>query len=389
MGISSTAMSSRWCRSRSSYSAQAIALHTETSPPGRSGRRLPRPARLGDAGLEERILDRDLVPLERKDVTPVDLELFAVGGRPREEPFRHAAVAGDEVPRGSEVGVRESLEDPGEGLADLLTSREALAAGLRPRRRLEDAVVRHESHEVVDVVPVPAIAKRFQILDRHHGLASSWKMCPSMRATITPRERRVKRLFRVRVVWGADGAATTCMGAGHQRGRERSARGGAVVVLNYLPQLLDRGHEAVSLGPAGDKARQNSTNRDRVGDEAAALGRVHLPVAGVLPEEIVGVVGVEMPFDTALNRVWILDHVEGEGGRTDTSTTTSPALGCRGCYCYMAFHRGLTRSFVFLYTRYACSSQELRMLKIVERTKVQGGVLCGSCESCCCWSRFR
>src|ERR1700693_3397032 len=83
--------------------------------------------------------------------------------------------------------------------------------------------------------------------------------------------------------------------------RKWSARGRALIVLEQLPQLLDRVHEALPLGPVREKARQNGTNCDRIDNQAAALGRVHLPVAGVLPKEIVGVVCVEMPFDPAPN----------------------------------------------------------------------------------------
>src|SRR2546428_3715721 len=89
-------------------------------------------------------------------------------------------------------------------------------------------------------------------------------------------------------------------------------------ILDQLPQSLDRVHETLPLGPEGDKARQDGTHGHRVGNQAAALGRVHLPVASILPEEIVGVVGVEMPFDPTPNRIRVLDHVEAEGERTDT-----------------------------------------------------------------------
>src|SRR5256884_8932278 len=69
------------------------------------------------AVLEVRALDRDLAVLEREDVAAVHLDLLAVGGRAPEDPLRDAAVAGDEVARGREGGVRERPEHPRERLA--------------------------------------------------------------------------------------------------------------------------------------------------------------------------------------------------------------------------------------------------------------------------------
>src|SRR5215467_490052 len=63
--------------------------------------------------------------------------------------------------------VREPPEHAGEALAHLLTAHIALAGGLRSRTRLEDALRRHEGHEEVDVVTIPAVRERFQVLNGH------------------------------------------------------------------------------------------------------------------------------------------------------------------------------------------------------------------------------
>src|SRR4029079_5255399 len=60
----------------------------------------------------------------------------------------------------------------GEAFAHLFTANVALASRLRSRARLKDAVLCHEGHEVIDVVAIPAIRERFQVLDgdRHRVL---------------------------------------------------------------------------------------------------------------------------------------------------------------------------------------------------------------------------
>ncbi len=72
--------------------------------------------------------------------------------------------------------------------------------------------------------------------------------------------------------------------------------------------------QARRSAPRGDEARQDGPYRDRVGDQAAALGGVQLPVARVLLEEVVGVVGVEVPFDPTPRRIRLLRHVDGVDG---------------------------------------------------------------------------
>jgi len=69
-----------------------------------------------------------------------------------------------------EIRVGEHLEDFGERLADALAALVARAADVLARRRLEHAIVGHERHDEVDVVPIPTVAERFQIFDRHHAI---------------------------------------------------------------------------------------------------------------------------------------------------------------------------------------------------------------------------
>src|SRR5215470_2436602 len=133
--------------------------------PGRSGSG----EGLAGPAFEVGVLHRDLVAPEGEDVAARDLDLLAVGGGSGEEPLGEPTVARDEVSRVAEVRVGEALEHAREPLAHSVLPHEALAPWIRPSRELEYAVVRHERHEVVHVVPVPAVAERFEILDRDHG----------------------------------------------------------------------------------------------------------------------------------------------------------------------------------------------------------------------------
>src|SRR2546429_334837 len=126
---------------------------------GNSNPRWREPAGSRGAVLEVRALDGDLAALDREEAAAVDLDLFAIGRRAREDPLRHAAVARHEVVRVTEFGIREDLEHPGERRTHTLASPVARAADFRARGALEDAVVGHEGHQDVDVVTVPAVAK--------------------------------------------------------------------------------------------------------------------------------------------------------------------------------------------------------------------------------------
>src|SRR5690242_2259162 len=126
----------------------------------------------GDPVLEVRVLLDDLVAGKREDVAAVDLDLLALGRGAAEHPLREATVARDEVARLAEVRVGEHLEHAREGLAHALAAFVARPTHRLAGGRLEDTVVGHERHDVVDVVAVPALTERFQIFHRHHVPAS-------------------------------------------------------------------------------------------------------------------------------------------------------------------------------------------------------------------------
>ena len=108
---------------------------------------------------------------EGEEIAAVDLEPSAVGPSAPEHPFRHAAVARHEVSRLIETRIREGREHSGEGFADPLAAGVPRAARLGARRALEDAVVSHERHESIEIVPVPALVEEMlQLGDGRHGL---------------------------------------------------------------------------------------------------------------------------------------------------------------------------------------------------------------------------
>src|SRR5437660_1644830 len=129
----------------------------------------------------------DLSAASTMALPPAIVATFSALARARPPAFSISlttAVAGHEMARVAEVSVREELADRREGLAHALASLVERAAGLLARGRLEDAIVGHERHDEVNVVPVPALAERFQVLDRHHRRVSS-HMKPSVVARLT------------------------------------------------------------------------------------------------------------------------------------------------------------------------------------------------------------
>ena len=86
------------------------------------------------------------------------------------------------------------------------------------------------------------------------------------------------------------------IGAARRRRLTHREPFGRPLLLDQRAELLDRLHEAPPLRPPGDEAGQDGPHCDRVGDEAAALGGVDLPVPGVLLEEVVGMSRIEAAF---------------------------------------------------------------------------------------------
>src|SRR6185295_513329 len=125
--------------------------------------------RSGGAGLEIRALARDLVAREGEEIAAVDLDRLPLRGRAGEAPLREPAGARDEVPRLREPRVREHLEHPCERPAHVLAPGVARATRLGARGGFVDTVLRHEGHQQVDVVTVPAsLEERVQIVCGHH-----------------------------------------------------------------------------------------------------------------------------------------------------------------------------------------------------------------------------
>src|SRR5262250_3218290 len=98
------------------------------------------------------------------------------------------------MPSVPELDIRKHLEHLREPLPHPLRPDVARAAHLRPRRRLEHTIIRHERHQVIDIMPIPPIPKRFQILHRHHD-------DPSSSSTFDANEACVKPHFKVSFVW--------------------------------------------------------------------------------------------------------------------------------------------------------------------------------------------
>src|SRR5215470_3432608 len=126
------------------------------------------------AGLEVRGLEGDLVAREGEEVAAVDLELGAVGSSASEHPFRDTALTRHEVSGLVEARVREGREHSRESFAHPLAAGVPRPARLGSCRALEDAIVGHERHELIDIVPVPAfLEEALQLGDSRHGLPSS------------------------------------------------------------------------------------------------------------------------------------------------------------------------------------------------------------------------
>src|SRR5215813_12367607 len=118
------------------------------------------------AGLEVRALEGDLAAREGEEVAAVDLELGAVGPGASEHPFRDATLTRHEVSGLVEARVREGREHSREGFAHPVAAGVPRPTRLGPRRALEDAIVGHERHEPIDIVPVPAFLEEARQLVR-------------------------------------------------------------------------------------------------------------------------------------------------------------------------------------------------------------------------------
>src|SRR3990172_9203765 len=112
--------------------------------------------------LPKVVLHRNLSIAEGKEIAPCHLDPCTIRTRPREGPLRHTPVAADEVSGPSPVGVRKRRKDLAESLPYLLLPLIACPADGRPGTCLEHAVLAHEAHELVDIVPLPCIRERVE-----------------------------------------------------------------------------------------------------------------------------------------------------------------------------------------------------------------------------------
>jgi hypothetical protein len=96
----------------------------------------------------------------------------AVDACSRENPLGDASVAVDEVPRISPMGIGERLEDLCEPRPHGFSPRVACAADAGACGRVEDAVLRHERHEGIDVMAIPRVGEGLQ--DRRRDCLSRW-----------------------------------------------------------------------------------------------------------------------------------------------------------------------------------------------------------------------
>src|SRR5215469_1660225 len=118
------------------------------------------------AGLEVRALEGDLAAREGEEVAAVDLELGAVGPGASKHPFRDAALTRHEVSGLVEARIREDRKHSREGVAHPLAAGVPRPARVGSRCALEDAIVGHERHEPIDIVPVPAFLEEARQLVR-------------------------------------------------------------------------------------------------------------------------------------------------------------------------------------------------------------------------------
>src|SRR5262249_3483359 len=118
------------------------------------------------AGREVQALGGALAAGDGEGGAAVDPGLGAGGRGASDPPSRDAALARHEVSGLVEARVREGREHSCERFAHPLAARVPRPARLGSRRALEDAVVGHERHEPIDIVPVPAFLEEVRRLVR-------------------------------------------------------------------------------------------------------------------------------------------------------------------------------------------------------------------------------
>ena len=105
--------------------------------------------------------------LETSTIATMYLHACAIRPRPRKRPLRDPAVSMDKMPRIAPMGVGKRRPDICKRGPDGLTSGKATATDIWTRRSLEHTVLRHERHEGIDIVTIPCLGERLQVLGRH------------------------------------------------------------------------------------------------------------------------------------------------------------------------------------------------------------------------------
>ncbi len=122
--------------------------------------------------LSERVLSNDLVVTNGKKIATEDIDATAIEQRAGQSPFRHAVVIGDhEVTAIAPVRVRHRVEHISERGPELIPTRRPTTTKLGSAGGIEDAIVREQTHQSLDVMTVPCCGvfdeQTFQLVTIH------------------------------------------------------------------------------------------------------------------------------------------------------------------------------------------------------------------------------
>ena len=126
-----------------------------------------REIRASQALLAKRILQNDLVAAEDEQIAAGDFDWSSIPIMAGKHPFGNAAIATDEMAWIIPLRIGIGLPDFHESAAYLLFTAKRRACDLVPGVGVEGAILRHERHQVVDVVPVPGVGESLKSLDGH------------------------------------------------------------------------------------------------------------------------------------------------------------------------------------------------------------------------------
>ena len=101
----------------------------------------------------------------------MNLDASSVRSRAGERPLGHASIALNEVPRVAPMRVREGLKYLHISGPNRISAGVARTTYIGACRGFEYAIVRHESHQGIDIMTIPGVGKRLQVI---HGDASNY-----------------------------------------------------------------------------------------------------------------------------------------------------------------------------------------------------------------------